>query len=204
MRTIQHFLTMILIFFGINLSYAEQVTFKIDAVIDHIYDSNNALADRLKLGEHLSGTYTFDTTIPDTETSPAYGFYNQVNSGSNGFNLEIRSLSPSLIKSHNLAFHSINTWNSHGDFYYAETKIRSPIGNGLTITFVGLEVFDSTGRALTNDKLTNAPPDITYARDKHLLISGIADGASEDFEIRATVTSIVNKKHIPTTASKDF
>ena len=125
MRTIQQLLTITLIFSGINISYAEQATFRIEAVINHIYDSNSALADRLKLGDNLSGTYTFDTTIPDTASSPVYGFYNQVNGDSSGFNLVIKNLSPSPIKSRNVAFHTINTWNSHGDFYYAESKIRT-------------------------------------------------------------------------------
>jgi len=194
----------ILISSGINFSYAEQVTFRIDAVIDHIYDPNNALANRLKLGDSLSSVYTFETTVPDSASSPVYGFYNQENSAGNGFSLNIKNLSPSPITSRNVAFHSINTWNNQGDFFYAESKMRSAVGNNLTITFIGLEVFDNTGHALSNDKLTSTPPNIKYARDKNILISGRAEGASEDFEIRAAIKSITNAKDRNTVASRDF
>lgn len=204
MRTIQKLLTLVLVFFAINISYAEQVTFKIEAAIDHIYDPDNALADRLKLGDSLDSIYTFDTNTPDTARSPVYGFYNQISNKSNGFSLIIENLSANPITSRNIDFHSINTWNSHGDFYYAESKIRSPIGNGITITFIGLEVFDSTGHALPDDKLTNTPPNITFARDKNLLISGRSENTSEDFEIRAKIKSIVNEKRQKTMASQDL
>ncbi|WP_455197206.1 hypothetical protein, partial [Kaarinaea lacus] len=88
-------------------------------------------------------------------------------------------------------FHSINTWNDQSDFFYVESKMYSPLGNGLTITFIGLEVFDVTGQALSSDELSHNPPIISHARDKNLLISGRADGSSEDFELRASISSIV-------------
>ncbi|WP_455201443.1 hypothetical protein [Kaarinaea lacus] len=204
MRTIQKLLTLVIVFLAANIAYAEQVTFQIKAVVDHIYDPDNAMADRIKLGESLTSTYTFDTTIPDTASSPIYGFYNQANNKSNGFSLIIKKLSATPITSRNIDFHSINTWNSHGDFYYAESKMRSPVGNGITITYVGLEIFDITGQAIPDDKLTNIPPNISFARDKNLLISGRSDNAGEDFEIRAKIYSIVNAGRANTIASQDF
>ena len=97
MRTIRQLLAIVLTFSSISFSYAEQVAFNIEAVIDHIYDPNNALADQLKSGDSLTSIYTFDISIPDSANSPVYGFYNQVSSEANGFTLIIKNLSRSPI-----------------------------------------------------------------------------------------------------------
>ena len=204
MQKIQQLAFVALILLVNGISYAEQVTFSINAEIDHIYDPNNVLAGKLKLGDKLSSTYTFNTAIPDSAPSALYGFYNQLNNKASGFSLKIDSLSRSPISSRNIVFNSVNTWNSNGDFYYAESKMRTAAGNGITITFIGLEVFDVTGQALSDDKLTPVPPNITFARDKNLLISGTNEGAMEDFEIRAKILSIANTNDTRTVANQDF
>ena len=201
MRTMQLLLAAVLLYFSSTAVYAERVIYEISAVVDHIYDPDNALAQRLKLGDNFSSTYTFEANIPDTAASPLYGFYNQAGNTSNGFALYIKSLSPNAITTKDVDFHSINTWNGQSDFYYVESKLYAPIGNGLAITFIGLEVFDSTGLALSSDKLSSVPPLITHARDKNMLISGRAEGASKDFELRASITLITEKN---TMARGDF
>ena len=204
MRKIQQLAFVALLLLANGISHAEQVTFSINAEIDHIYDPNNVLAEKLKLGDRLSSTYTFNTAIADSAPSTLYGFYNQLSNKGNGFSLNIESLSRSPISPRNVVFNSINTWNSSGDFYYAESKMRATAGNGITITFIGLEVFDVTGQALSDDKLTRVPPNITFARDKNLLISGTKAGAMEDFEIRAKIISIANFNDTRTVANQDY
>jgi hypothetical protein len=191
MRTTLSFIALAIVYLTGSWVYAATITYEIQAQVDHIYDPGNKLVQRIKPGDRLMGTYTFDTEVSDTASSPLYGFYNQKHNAANGFSLNIKALSSNAIRTRNTEFHSINTWNDQSDFYYVESKMYSPIGNGLTITFIGLEVFDVTGQALSSDKLTHNPPIISHARDKNLLISGRADGASEDFELRATISSIV-------------
>ncbi|KPJ96858.1 MAG: hypothetical protein AMJ55_01375 [Gammaproteobacteria bacterium SG8_15] len=191
MRTTLSFIALALIYSTGSWVYAATITYEIQAEVDHIYDPGNKLAQRIKPGDHLSGSYTFDTEVSDTASSPLYGFYNQKHNTANGFSLKITALSSNAIRTRNTEFHSINTWNDQSDFYYVESKMYSPLGNGLTITFIGLEIFDVTGQALSSDKLTHSPPIISHARDKNLLISGRADGSSEEFELRAIISSIV-------------
>ena len=191
MRTTLSFIVLTISYFTGSWVYAATITYEIQAQIDHIYDPSNKLVQRIKPGDHLTGSYTFDLEVSDSASSPLYGFYNQKHNAENGFSLRMKALSSNVIKARNTEFHSINTWNDQSDFFYVESKMYSPLGNGLTITFIGLEVFDVTGQALSSDKLSHNPPVIAYARDKNLLISGRADGSSEDFELRATISSIV-------------
>lgn len=191
MKTTLSFIVLTIIYLTGSWVSAAAITYEIQAKVDYIYDPGNKLVQRIKPGDNLTGSYTFDPEISDTASSPLYGFYNQKYNTENGFSLKITALSPNAIKTRNTEFHSINTWNDQSDFFYVESKMYSPLGNGLTITFIGLEVFDVTGQALSSDKLSHNPPIISHARDKNLLISGRADGSSEDFELRATISSIV-------------
>lgn len=191
MRTTLSFIVLTCIYLSGSWIYAAPITYEIQAQVDYIYDPGNKLVQRIKPGDNLTGTYTFDSAISDTASSPLYGFYNQKHNTENGFSLKITALSSNTIKTRNIDFHSINTWNDQSDFFYIESKMYAPLGNGLTITFIGLEIFDVTGQALSSDKLSHNPPIISHARDKNLLISGRADGSSEDFELRASISSIV-------------
>ena len=98
MRKFLKLLVLALIIFTGSLASAEKVTYEIQATVDHIHDPGHALAQRIKLGDNFSGTYSFDTNVPDTAESPLYGFYNQRNNNSSGFELHIKALSASSIK----------------------------------------------------------------------------------------------------------
>jgi hypothetical protein len=204
MRTTHFLLILALALFTGSAASADSVTFKIQATVDHIHDPDHVLAQRIRLGDTFSGTYSFDTNVSDTASSPLYGFYNQSNNNLSGFELRIKTLSAQAIKTRNTDFHSINTWNDQSDFYYVENKMYSPIGDGLAITFIGLEVFDVSGQALYTDQLTHNPPSISFARDKNILVSGRAENSTADFEFRATITSITLFTDKKTIAQQEF
>ncbi len=109
MKTTLSFIVLTCIYLTGSWVYAAAITYEIQAKVDYIYDPGNKLVQRIKPGDNLTGTYTFDPEISDTALSPLYGFYNQKHAAENGFTLKITALSSNAIKTRNTEFHSINT-----------------------------------------------------------------------------------------------
>lgn len=171
------------------VSQAEQVSYEINAVIDQIIDPGKLLAGQVKKGDILKGMYTFDTKAVDTDSSPQYGHFDQLNEN-NGFSLRMNKLVSKKPTSHHNLFHTIDISNGKTDYFYIESMTELPLGNDLMIRNISLEIFDYTGSAINSDALSPEPPEITHAEDKNVLFSGTKVNTHNDFDVKAHITSI--------------
>ena len=163
---------------------AEQVTYEITATVNNFDDYNNKLGGAVSVGQQITGTYTFESTIPDGDTSPEYAFYDQTFSGAGGFDLLLSGLSFKSAPTQPGFMHSIFIGNSYSDNFSIGSWGNVPLPNGTPVWDIFMDFYDGTGTALNSTTLSSTPPDVSLFEFHDINISGDA------FWISAKVDSI--------------
>jgi hypothetical protein len=172
------------------------VTFNVSATVREIYDYDNALGNMINVGDIISGSYTFNTNTPDSDSTPEYGFYEHTpGSGNYGFNINIANTNLKTNTStdtFNIIIGDGNgstTWDTYGvDNFGAQ----QPFVNSTVVENIGIYIDDQSGNIITGTNLTDQPPALSGTGYKDFYIGGtsITTPYSSYFSIIATVNSI--------------
>ena len=169
---------------------AEPVTFEISATVYNMYDPGNALQNTVVSGDTITGTYTIDIATPDNDPDPQYGHYIfDPNSTQLGFDFLLNSISLKSDPMTSSHMYEAHTMNSSGDHFGIISHGNMPLNSGASVDDIFIDMYDSTGQALTTDALSNQAPDV-YAFEYHdVHVSGNANDGNF-YYLDAKITSI--------------
>jgi len=156
------------------------VTFNLTATVKDIYDYNNVLSGTVNIGDTVSGAYTFDTTTPDMDPDPNYGFYDHAfGTGNYGFDVTVANnniKTDSTMGNFSIFIVDGQGWN---DYYSASHfGLQIPFINGSTIESLGINLDDPNGELITSAALTDVPPSLSTNGYKEIFISGMRQEAT--------------------------
>jgi len=162
------------------------ITFEFGGVITEVDDAASVLPPDVQVGSLFSGSYTFDSTMPDLyPNDPRIGKYD---SGADGFAVQIASLSlvaPSdnagdiLVYDNTSSGRDLISIGSYG-FQFLDYSIWE----------LGINLRDETGEALFDDLLPLTPPDLS-AFDEHSLFMHAEGLNYEIIVVRGELTYLI-------------
>jgi len=160
---------------------ATLITIGIEAVVDSVLDEGNYLEGKIKVGDVITGFYTYDssvTRLPGERfefDSPPCGVFLTVG----GFDFETDSSSVDFEM-------GIGNDLSWGDTYYFISFSNLPLSNGTLVDEILWSLRDPTGTALPSDALPTTVPLLDDWQSNILSF-----GADRRYGIFAHVTSAV-------------
>jgi len=163
---------MVILFLLSTTAFAQQVSYNITATVTNFDDSAGKLQGAITLGQQITGTYTFDDGVPDSDVNPQFAFYDQTNTGAAGFDLTAGGLSLKSEPTQPGFMHSIDIGNDLSDHFHIGSWGNVPLPNGTPVWDINVDFYDSTGTALNNTLLSSTPPDITKFEFHDINISG--------------------------------
>jgi hypothetical protein len=191
--------TMLLIAAGVCLlafqsqrADATLITISIEAEVDSVEDLGNYLEGRINPGDIITGTYTYESTTPDTNPSESIASYYHYGStcgiSLTAGGLEFRT-DPSNV------YFLVEIANDHPWFDPAINKdgylLRSynnlALSNGSVVDHISWQLDDPSGNALSSDLLPTVPPVLADWQS----IVGLRLEAERAYIIDAHVTSAV-------------
>lgn len=192
-------------------SFAELVTFNFSGYLDTV-DADGGRPDDFFVGRRFSGSYTFETTTPDTVDSP-YSYYGENALTEMAFSIGSYSLTEQaneLIDGGALQpgyygyYSSISVYNvdvsPHPDFPVSDSyAVRSGFSgfNTTVMEFVGFDLYlvfnDPTASALDSDALLVTPPDLNDFLDAVLIYSFEPTGPFTPSNLSPEAISVTGK-----------
>lgn len=167
------------------------ITIRIWAEVIAVNDSFNLLEGNIKIGDKITGKYTYDVETPDSlPDEPNIGLY-QMNHTSCGVEIKAGSLvfktdqdNPILLI---LIGNDIENQNSSFDTIQV-ISIADSLFSETMMCFVGLEFIDETATALSSIALPTKAPVLRKWENKTLYIQGIDPYTYQFFTVEAKVT----------------
>lgn len=185
MRTIQQMAACVAVLVVmVTSAQAAPVTFSFSGTVIQINFSNGTPTE-FAIGDTFSGTYTFDSTTPDSNTSPNLGdYYTPLTP----LSATVGSYSASANSGAILIRDNVPV----EDYYFLQTNsLTGPTVLGLPVTFFGLELHDSTGTVYNNDSLLLLPPDLQDYDSNALYFLFDDPGSGNSGTVHATLDSFV-------------
>jgi hypothetical protein len=165
------------------------VTILITATVTDVDDLGNLLGGQIKVGDTITGSYTYDLDTPDGDPSPSIGDY-------------WHFVPPAgvLLVVNGIEFRSdpVNTVfqvqlqdNSNGaDTYAMDSWLNLPLQSLVMVDRISWQLNDPTMTALSNDDLLATAPDLTkWQSSPGLSITGFSVVRPDSFTISAQVVS---------------
>jgi hypothetical protein len=176
-----------------SVSAATLITINITAEVADIDDPDNMLGGAVEVGDTIKGSYTYDSTTPDSNPSSTVGDYNHSRSP-NGIKLNVGEF---LFRTapNNVVF-VVEIVNDHGDPASDNYLLRSynNISDGPPVTHISWQLDDPTSTALSSTDLPTVPPVLTdWQSIFGLTIEGEDPEAGSGYFIRAHVTSATKR-----------
>jgi len=175
------------LFFACSLARAELITIALTGQVYMIEDSQHIFGGQIHYNDTITGTYTYDTSTPDSELSDpsigAYWFYSTpcgVSFTVDGFNFRTDP--------DNVLF-SVGVGNNEPlwDIYSICSRNNLPLSNGVLVDMINWQLTDSSRSAFSSDALpTTAPNLANFDMDYGL---SIYSGGDNEFLLRADVIS---------------
>lgn len=168
------------------------ITINITAQVAVVDDPDMVLGGAIGVGDTITGTYTYDSTNPDSNPLPTVGDYQhssapygiRVNAG--GFVFETDPSDVDFL---------VEIVNDHGDPPRDGHQLRSynnlPLSNGATVDHIAWQLDDPTATAVSSEALPTEPPVLTdWESVFGLTLEGYdpSDPSEPDYFIRAHVT----------------
>jgi len=181
----------VLLFDLARTAQAEWVTIQIEGVIDYVEDYGNYLGGKVNVGSTMTGWYTYDTTVPDSEPWEKVGRYKQNNSPA-GIHFDTEGFSFNTTPDSLDFYVDITNDNAHylGDFQdvyqIGSSYDNLPFKEGVPIDGIGLGLLDYSGNALSSDALPITIPNLQDWQE-----NGFWVGSDRNFNIRGTITAMV-------------
>ena len=170
----------------VGLARAEYITVAISGQVTGVSDQYNHFGGQIPVGTPITGTYTYDTAIPDLYPSDfIYGQYWNytppagVSLNVGGFNFRTNP--------DNVEFAvTVNNNNLGEDSYSIWSTKNLSLSNGTIVQDISWYLNDSTGTALSSDSLLLDAPYLSKWSYNTLSISRY-----RDYSIAGTITSAV-------------
>ncbi len=180
-----------------SLNTSPNEKFLLNATVREIWDDGNVITNNINIGDTISGSYTFNTSTPDIDSSPNIGFFeHQPGSGDYGFDLSINSLNIKTDPNSNQFNIFMFDGVTDADIYSADTYgAQIPFINGSLIDSISVHINDPSRNTITSATLTNTPPILSGSEQiREVYISGMGNTAmgSSYFSIIATLNTIEN------------
>ncbi len=172
------------------VSSGQLITIGITGNVSSVYDPHNIFGGQIHSNDTITGTYTYDTSTPDSNPSnPSLGRYWHYSQPC-GVSVNINSFN-FRTDPDNVNFLLGISNDNGGDIYWFHSYSNSPLPDGTLVDSIAWQITDSTGTALSNDSLPTTAPNLTsWDMDYGLHISGPPRTAFE-FEIITNITSVV-------------
>ncbi len=169
------------------VSSGQLITIGFTGNVSSVYDPHNIFGGQTH-GE-ATGTYTYDTSTPDSNPSNSSGSYWHYNSpcgvsvSINGFNFQTNPDSVQFLL-------GISNDNG-GDLYWFHSYSNSPLPNGTLVETIAWQLQNYSGTAISSDALPTTAPNLAdWSVNYGLHISG-PPRTEFEFEIVANITSVV-------------
>jgi hypothetical protein len=166
------------------------ITIAITGQITGVSDQYGHLENKIHTGDTITGTYSYNSLISDSNPLTTIGDYEYFSSPA-GISLNCGGLN-FRTNSDNVDF-LIEVSNNHtlqSDNYVIRSYNNQPLYNGTLVQYIEWQLNDSTGTAFSSDALPLTAPDLSKwgsgRYDNQLVITGY-----NDFGISAKVTSAV-------------
>jgi len=145
------------------------ITWEFAGEVTVVNDSQGTLGGRVQVGDPFSGTYTFDSTMPDTwPDDPGYGSYD---SGASGMHLDIGELQITAPGS------DCSLWVSNGsDKDGVGIFAGGFASDGIQILELPLRFRDAPTSLFSDDSLPLTCPDVNVFGQRTLFIDGYVLG----------------------------
>lgn len=170
------------------------VGIKIVAKVTSVSDSHNLLGGAIQVDDTLTGKYVYGSEAFDNEPNPNIGLY-LYSSTPCGIEVKIGDFVFKTDSSHvHVAFAIFNDFTIYGyppiDEYVIGSLNNLPLSNGLLVTYIDWDLYDSTATALSStDVPTSAPVLSDWDEDNSMLIEGKSpSNPDQTYRITAQVT----------------
>ncbi|MHC4333591.1 MAG: PEP-CTERM sorting domain-containing protein [Planctomycetota bacterium] len=187
--------TMLLITAGVcSLAFQSQradatlITIAIEAEVDYVEDLGNYLEGRINPGDIITGTYTYESTTPDTNPLSQVADYSHY-TPPHGISLSLSGFTfvtdPDNI---NFTIEIINDYTSGGlhDSYGVLSDINLALSNGTPVGHISWWLRDNSATAISTTNLPTTAPILGQWQDNILRIE-----SDRAYIIDAHVTSAV-------------
>lgn len=174
----------------VSASYAETVTLTVTATVTDAYQwGSNPLGTGVSPGDTVTGTYTFESSQPDYDPSPDYGYYSFYETNAWDLTLNEHAFQTSDYGSS----HTMDLWDTtYTDRYSVSSTGFNPLANGAPVGYVDMILEEFTGTALTSDQISDRLPSLgVWDISKQLTIQGA------EFSILAEITELVDTRGAP-------
>ncbi len=167
---------------------AALITIAIEATVDYVRDEYNYLEGQISPGDIITGTYTYESTTPDSSASQSIGRYEHCISpagmflnigGIDGFDFRTNPEDVDFL---------IEITNDYppNDDYFLLSHYNLPLSNGIQVGSISWWLYDPTGNALSSTNLPTTAPVIDHWQSNHLQLQ-----TDRTFTINGHVTSAV-------------
>ena len=165
---------------------ATLITIEIEAVVDSVSDEGNYLEGKIKVGDIITGFYSYDSSTPDTNPSPTVGHYWHYDTPA-GISLTVRGWNfqtdPANVE---FLIGVGNDGPSGNDLYWLASYNNASLDNGALVDSIWWQLNDNTGSALSSDAL---PTTFPFLGDWQADVLGIE--ADRRYAISAHVSSAI-------------
>jgi hypothetical protein len=173
-----------------TVSYGDLITIGLTGRVDTVDDPHSYFGGQIQIDDTVTGTYTYDTSVLDSEPcdssigrywhySPPCGVLVSVD----GFNFRTN---PNNVR---FLLGIVNNGSGGEDIYCFSSYNNSSLPNGTLVDSIDWQIEDSTGLVLSSDALPITAPDLTnWTRNYGLDIHG---GQVSEFFIAVDITSAV-------------
>jgi hypothetical protein len=161
------------------------ITIAIEGFVDYVEDPGGLLAGSIFVGDLITGTYTYDTSTPDTNPLVDYASYWQTGPPA-GISLVVNALQfGSNPDSLNYRIGIADGYES-SDIYSVRSNNNLAVSDHLSPTDIYWKLEDITGTALSGTELPWTPPKLDDWGVNALTIT-----ADRRFSIKAHVTHVM-------------
>lgn len=173
------------------VSYGELITIGLTGRVDVADDPHNYFGGQIQVDDTVTGTYTYDTSVLDSEPCDpsigAYWYYNapcgvSVSIGSFNFKTDPNNVQFSVGIGDN--------YPGFGDIYDFSSHSNLSLPNGTLVDSIIWQLTDSTGLALSSDALPTTAPNLDDWNMNYATLD-IHGGQFSDYYIAVDVTSAV-------------
>ena len=175
---------------------AQTATFEITATIYDISDPGGALGSGVGYGDQITGTYTIDLSTPDSDPgveSAQYMMSGQPpTTPQSGFDLMLNSHSLKSDPANPGFMLNVYMMNSFSDHFGMGSWGNMPLANGSRVDDIFLDLYDSTGTALSSTALSSQAPDISKFELHDIHVSGMS-ASGQYYNVNAKINSITSQ-----------
>ena len=174
---------------------AEPITIAIEAVVDRVDDPSSYLGGKIKTGDIIAGTYTYDSSTLDSNPSPSVGDYQHFDPPA-GIFLSVGGFDFQTDPAN--VYFLIEVANDHPwfdpdinkDNYLLISYNNLPLSNDTLVDDISWQLDDRSGQALSNTSLPLTAPVLGDWQDGNSLrVEGVP--RQTDFFIDAHVISAI-------------